>query len=66
MHTVSELARILELSEFQIFEKAYVHWYGCVPEAIQLEREFVHYITQQQALPVYVQNFLRQRHFLIA
>lgn len=64
--TITELADILGVNEFELFEQAYVHWYGRDPERIKVESDFGRYITNQQRLPVYVKSYLSKPHFLVA
>lgn len=65
MQTIDTLARILDVSEFEIFERAYERWYGRRPELAQLKKEFARYLYRHE-LPLYVQDFVRNEHVLLA
>ena len=52
------IARQLEVSEFDIFGKAYRSWYGYAPAVRELEREFGRFLNQQCDLPFYVRRFI--------
>lgn len=52
------IARRLEVSEFDLFHKAYRSWYGHAPAVRELEREFGCFLNQQCELPFYVRRFI--------
>ena len=66
MQAVSNLANILDLSDFEIFKRAYIYWHGCTPDVRQLEREFGQCLLGKKSLPVYVKSFLQKKHFIWA
>lgn len=64
--TITELADILGVNEFELFEQAYTHWYGRKPETVELESDFGSYIAGRRHLPVYVKSYISKPHFLVA
>ncbi len=58
LRVVALTARRLEISDFELFARAYRSWYGCAPIVCDLEREFGSYLNQRCALPFYVRRFI--------
>ena len=58
LRLVALCARRLEVSEYDVFAKAYRAWYGCAPVVRELEREFYGFLTQRRDLPFYVRRFV--------
>lgn len=56
--SVLELAGLLEISEFRLFQLAYVSWYGHPPDRHNLEWEFEAYMFYQK-VPFWVRHFCR-------
>lgn len=57
--TVVEHANLLELSEYDVFCRAYVYWYGQTANATIVERDFGRYLMFAHELPCYVRAYLR-------
>ena len=57
---VARCSRNLEISEFELFARAYRTWYGCAPVERELEREFCAFLTLRCDLPFYVRRFVTQ------
>ena len=66
MMAVAHAARALEISEFELFRRAFQAWHGCAPDTRELEREFGRYLNQQTALPFYVRRFVSHIAILAA
>jgi hypothetical protein len=64
--TLTELADLLGINEFELFEQAYAHWYGQSPKTVELESDFGKYIKNQGNLPVYVKSYIDKKHFFVA
>ncbi len=64
--TLTELANLLGVQEFDLFEQAYTYWYGQRPKPTELESDFGKYIMNQNNLPIYVKGYMSKPHFLIA
>jgi len=47
------------VSEFRVFELAYVNWYGVDPDEKTLERHFLPYMFREE-VPPYVRAFTRR------
>lgn len=58
MRRVSEVARALDVSDFELFRLAYRSWYGHQPATVELERQFGRYLMQRIRAPFYVRRFL--------
>lgn len=58
LQVVALTARGLEISEFELFARAYRSWHGCAPLLRELEREFGHFLNQRRDLPFYVRRFI--------
>ena len=56
---VLEASGILSVSEFRVFELAYVHWYGVQTDEKTIERHFLPYMFQEQ-VPHFVRDFTRK------
>lgn len=54
---ISETAAALSLSEFQLFQAAYRHWFAAEPDVKQLEKDFVGYLFHQE-IPGYVRHYV--------
>ena len=51
-------AKVLDVSEFELFERAYSDWYGREPETLTIEHEFVQYLYFGAA-PPWVRHYAR-------
>ncbi len=49
----------LEVSEFDIFRRAYIDWYGKTPTLREIENHFDGYLVSGE-LPFYVRHYCRQ------
>jgi len=58
LRVVALTARRLEISDFELFARAYRSWYGYAPVVRDLEREFGSYLNQRCDLPFYVRRFI--------
>ncbi|MDH3451678.1 MAG: hypothetical protein OEN20_04605 [Gammaproteobacteria bacterium] len=58
LRIVALSARHLEISEFELFAKAYRSWYGYAPAERNLERVFGGFLNQRRDLPFYVRRFI--------
>jgi hypothetical protein len=58
MQVVALTARGLEISEFELFVKAFRAWHGRAPVVRDLEREFGQFLNQRCDLPFYVRRFI--------
>lgn len=56
---VIDAAMILDVSEFQLFELAYVDWFGDEPIASQVEPSFAQYMFRGE-IPTWVRQFARK------
>ena len=56
---LSQTADRLAVSEYRVFELAYRHWYGRVPEAGFLEQAYGRYLNRTE-LPPWVRDFTRR------
>jgi hypothetical protein len=56
---VLKTSGLLAISEFHVFELAYVHWYGVETDEKTIERHFLPYMFQEQ-VPHYVRAFTRK------
>lgn len=63
---VALCARHLEISEFDVFARAYHAWYGRSPAVRDLEREFCSFVMLRCDLPFYVRRFLGRVDTLLA
>lgn len=66
LRVVALTARRLEISDFELFAKAYRSWYGYAPVVRDLEREFGNYLNQRCDLPFYVRRFIVRIDTLVA
>ena len=55
---VAQCSGNLEISEFELFARAYRAWYGRAPVERDLEREFYAFLTLRSELPFYVRRFV--------
>lgn len=44
--SITELAEIMGVNEFELFEPAYTHWYGQKPNSLELESDFVKHMLE--------------------
>jgi hypothetical protein len=56
---VIDAATILDVTEFQLFELAYVDWYGNDPITSQVEPSFANYMFKGE-IPTWVRQFARK------
>jgi hypothetical protein len=56
---VLEVAGLLDISEFRLFQLAFVRWYGHAPDRYSLEWEFEAYMFYQK-VPFWVRYFCRE------
>lgn len=56
---VVEASNLLAVSEFRLFEIAYLQWYGVEGDAEAIERQFLPYMFQER-VPHYVRAFTRK------
>ncbi len=56
---VLEASSLLDITEFELFRLAFVHWFGHRPEERRLERAFAVYMFRQVA-PLWVRDFARR------
>ena len=66
LRVVALCARDLEISEFELFAKAFRAWHGRPPVVRDLEREFGGFLTQRCDLPFYVRRFITRIDTLAA
>ena len=66
METLCEVASLLEMSEFELFRRAYHAWYGSWPDERELERQFGNFLHWPEQAPAYVQSYLRSPPYLLA
>ena len=66
LQIVALMARGLEISEFELFAKAYRSWHGSAPVVRDLEREFGRFLNQRSDLPFYVRRFIARVDTLTA
>ncbi|MDH3714863.1 MAG: hypothetical protein OET44_13580 [Gammaproteobacteria bacterium] len=66
LQVVSLTARGLEISEFELFARAYRSWYGHAPVVRDLEREFGRFLNLRCNLPFYVRRFVARIDTLAA
>ena len=64
--TVTDCANALEVSEYEVFCRAYLRWYGNAVDEFVVERDFGRYLHLAQELPVYVRSFLSRTYVLAA
>lgn len=64
--TLTELADLLNVNEFELFEQAYTHWYGQRPKVMELENDFCKYMLNEHDVPFYVKSYMSKPHFLVA
>jgi hypothetical protein len=55
---VVHTANLLDISEFEVFRRAHLQWYGCEPELEQLEQHFVQYLYFGATAP-WVRHYAR-------
>jgi hypothetical protein len=56
---VLEVAGLLDISEFRLFQLAFASWYGHAPDRYSLEWEFEAYMFYQK-VPFWVRHFCRE------
>ena len=66
MEYLCDIARLFETSEFEIFRKAYLAWYGHSPAENHLERDFGRFLRSPHRPPIYLQNYLRSTLYVVA
>lgn len=66
METISNIANLLEISEFELFRMAYHAWYGSWPNDLEVEKHFGTFLTRPDAAPFYVQSYVRTPPFMLA
>lgn len=58
INTVSDLAEVLEVNEYEVFRRAYLRHYGCLADPLRLERDFRKYVFQPTYVPVYLSPYV--------
>ncbi len=59
-YTVSDVANRLQISEFEVFRRAWLQYFGSEAWRPMLERVFGEWIMGKREMPHWVRHYLRQ------